>query len=103
MPLYEMRRYVVVPGRREAVLERFRAATLPAFERHGVRVDRFWLERDDPDAFVYVCAWEDAAEMDATWASFQQDAAWLAAKADSERDGPTVERIERTLLVEHPL
>jgi len=103
MSLYELRRYVVVPGRRDDVLERFRTATLPAFARHGVRVDRFWLERDDPDAFAYVCAWEDEAEMEATWAAFLADPEWLAAKADSEGYGPTVERIERTLLTPHAL
>ena len=99
--LYEMRRYVTVPGCRDTVLDRFRTATLPAFERHGVRVDRFWLEADDADAFVYVCAWEDAAEMEATWTAFLADPDWLAAKAESERDGPTVERNERTLLLAH--
>jgi hypothetical protein len=47
--------------------------------------------------FVYVCTWQDQAQMDTTWAAFQADADWVEAKAASEaNEGPTVERIERS-------
>ena len=47
--LYEIRRYVCTPGKRNAVLTRFDTAVLPLFERHGIAIDRFWVDRDDAD------------------------------------------------------
>jgi hypothetical protein len=44
--LYEIRRYVCTPGKRAAVLMRFDEVVLPLFERHGVEIDRFWIDRD---------------------------------------------------------
>jgi hypothetical protein len=76
---------------------RFDEVVLPLFERHGVEIDRFWIDRDEADVFVYVCTWQDQAQMDTTWAAFQADADWVEAKAASEaNEGPTVERIERS-------
>lgn len=96
--LYEIRRYVCVPGKRAAVLDRFDAHVLPVFERHGIVIDRFWVDRDDDAVFVYVCAWQDEPALTAGWAAFQADPEWIEAKAASDAaEGPTVERIERTL------
>ena len=95
--LYEIRRYVCTPGKRAAVLMRFDEVVLPLFERHAVEIDRFLIDRDDANVFVYVCAWQDQAEMDATWAAFQADPEWVEAKATSEaNEGQTVDRIERS-------
>jgi hypothetical protein len=96
--LYEIRRYVCVPGKRAAVLMRFDEVVLPLFERHGVEIDRFWVDRDDGDVFVYVCPWQDEQTIADTWDAFQADPDWIEAKAASEaNEGPTVERIERSL------
>lgn len=95
--LYEIRRYVTTPEKRTVVLKRFDDVVLPLFARHGFEIDRFWIDRDDADVFVYVCAWQDQQQMDEAWAAFQSDPEWVEAKAASEAtEGKTVERIERS-------
>lgn len=96
--LYEIRRSVCTPSKRAAVRARFDEVVLPLFERHGIEIDNSWIDRDDADVPVYVCAWRDQQEVDDTWAAFLADPDRVVAKAASEAaEGPTVERIKRTL------
>jgi hypothetical protein len=42
--IYELRHYVVVPGKGEAVLNRFKNHTFKIFDRRGFKVHDFWAE-----------------------------------------------------------
>lgn len=97
----ERRRYTCTPGKRDAVLIRFDEVVYPLFDRHGIEIIAFWLDGDNPDAFVYICRWRDQAHMDETWAAFQADPDWIAAKEAGDADGPTVASIDRAILVPH--
>ncbi len=100
MSLIELRRYIAVEGREQAVQDRFRERTFDLFDAHGFVVRDFWVDVDDPGVLVYTMEWADRAAMDDGWAAFVADPRWQTIVADTEADGPIVERIERSYLVE---
>jgi hypothetical protein len=96
--IYELREYVAHDGAVEQVHDRFRDATLPLFERHGLEVVGFWTDRDEPRRIVYLLQFDDADAQSRAWAGFQDDPEWKQAKTASEADGPIVESMtSRTL------
>jgi hypothetical protein len=96
--IYELREYVAVPGRADALHARFADHTLGLFARHGMRVAGFWTDRADRDRVVYLLAFPDAEAQRAAWAAFQADPDWQRVKAESEADGKIVaEMHSRTL------
>ncbi|GBD14467.1 hypothetical protein HRbin25_00340 [bacterium HR25] len=97
--LHELRIYEVVPGRMPALHRRFKEVTLKMFQKHGVRVVAFW----EPvigisNQLIYLLEWQDLAERERVWDSFASDPEWLAARAESERDGPIVARVTNYIL-----
>lgn len=97
--IYELREYVAVSGKEDALLKRFEDATLPLFARHGLQVRGLWVDESDTSRVVYLLEFEDKATSAAAWSAFKNDPEWQAAKAASEADGPIVaEMHSRTLL-----
>jgi NIPSNAP len=86
----ELRRYVAAPGKRDALIARFKNDTMALFKKHGITVTAFWTVPNDGDTLYYMCRFADAAACDAAWKTFLADPAWLAVKDTSERDGPLV-------------
>jgi hypothetical protein len=93
--IYEYRRYTCLPGRLPALLKRFETATLKIFEKHGIKQAGFWtvLVGEGNHDLHYLLAWESLAEREKKWGAFMTDPAWMAARAESERDGPIVANI----------
>ena len=98
-PLVELPGYVAVAGRMDELVARFRERTLALFAAHGFRVGTFFRDGDDPDVLLYTVAWDDRAALDAGWAAFAVDPAWVRIREETEADGPLVERIERTFML----
>ena len=96
--IYELRHYVVVPGKGEAILNRFKNHTFKIFDRLGFKVHDFWVELNGSGHLWYVMAWESAEQMEREWTKFRSDAEWESVKAESEKDGPIVEKIDVTIL-----
>jgi len=98
--LYELRVYNCVTGRLPALLNRFETVTLRLFEKHGIRQAGFWTTQigDSNNDLHYLLAWESLAERQERWAAFAGDPEWLAARAESERDGPIVANIKTSIL-----
>ncbi len=98
--IYELRVYRCVPGRLPALLSRFQNHTLRIWEKHGIRQAGFWttLVGENNQDLTYFLAWENLAERDAKWTAFTTDAEWLAARAESEKDGPIVQIVSNQLL-----
>jgi heme-degrading monooxygenase HmoA len=65
--IYELRHYVVVPGKGEAVLNRFKNHTFKIFERRGFKVHDFWLEANGSGHLWYVLEWQSAEQMESEW------------------------------------
>ena len=97
--LYEWRVYEVVPGKIGALHDRFENITLKFFERHGIKVIGFWEAVFGPtNTLYYMLAWENMAQRERVWSSFQSDPEWIRARQETEKDGPIVQRVQNTLL-----
>jgi len=98
--IHELRVYHCVTGRLPALLKRFETVTLKLWEKHGIRQAGFWtvvVGTSNHDLY-YLLAWESLAEREKKWNAFMTDPTWLAARAESERDGPIVASISNTIL-----
>lgn len=98
--IYEMRIYDCMPGRLPALLKRFETATLGIWARHGIRQAGFWttVVGDNHQRLVYLLAWESLAEREQKWSTFMADPEWIAKRAESEKDGPILERVSNQIL-----
>jgi NIPSNAP len=99
--IYELRVYATLPGRMPALQSRFANHTLRIWERFGIRQAGFWttLIGDSNNELTYMIAWESLAEREQKWNMFQVDPEWVAARADSEKDGPILANIHSQFLV----
>jgi hypothetical protein len=98
--IYELRVYHCVPGRLPALLKRFDTITLKLWEKHGIRQAGFWtvLIGDSSMDLYYLLQWESLAEREKKWGGFMTDSTWLAARAETEKDGPIVASVSNTIL-----
>lgn len=92
--IYDMRVYIAHPGREQAVRERFVQSVLPVFKRLGIEVVSIFETREPAPKLIYTTRFADDATRENAWNAFKTDAAWLAAKAASEIDGPLLAQQE---------
>ena len=99
MAIFELRTYDIQPGKLPDINARFRDHTLRLFQRHGIEVVDFW-EREEGDAgqLIYVCRFDDEAQMRRAWAGFRADPEWLAARAASEANGPLTRQVTSVVM-----
>lgn len=98
--IHELRIYHCLPDRLPALLQRFETATLELWKKHGIRQAGFWTVVIGPSNHVlyYLLAWESLAEREQKWSAFMSDPDWLAKRAESEKDGPILARVENMIL-----
>jgi hypothetical protein len=99
--VFELRTYTAAPGKLPAVQARFRDVTAALFKKHGFEIVAFWVPQDAPrseNTFVYMLAFPDRETAKARWADFQKDPDWIKARADSEKDGKLVDKVESQFL-----
>ena len=98
--IHELRVYHCVPGRLPALLDRFATITLPLWEKHGIRQAGFWtvLIGESNQVLYYLLEWDSLAEREQRWTAFLNDPDWLAARAETERDGPIVAKVTNEIL-----
>lgn len=98
--IHELRIYHCLPGRLPALNKRFETVTLEIWKKHGIRQAGFWtvLIGESNHDLYYLLEWEDLAERDRKWNAFQADSEWIAARAESERDGPIVGHVTNYIL-----
>jgi hypothetical protein len=99
--IYELRNYHCLPNRMPALLKRFNDHTLRIWQRHGIRQAGFWttLIGASNHELTYMVAWESLAEREDKWTKFMADPEWVAARADSEKDGPILANIVSQFLL----
>lgn len=99
--IYEMRVYYCVPGRMPALHARFANATLKLWKKHGIRQVGFFTEivgENCNNKLTYLLQWKSLAEREQRWNAFMADLVWMAARADSEKEGPILARVENSIL-----
>jgi hypothetical protein len=50
------------------------------------------------NTLTYILAWDDLGARQQRWDAFQADPEWLAAKAESERDGPLLVQVQSFIM-----
>jgi hypothetical protein len=98
--IYELRIYEPHPGKLQALHDRFTRHTNRLFEKHRMTVVGYWTPMigEWSNQLIYMLAFADLAAREKAWAAFQADPEWLAAKAESEREGPLVARLKNQIL-----
>ncbi len=101
--LYELRVYEIAPGRMPAIINRFANITLELFKKHGIKPLLF-LEPvlGVSNQLTYLVQWNSLAEREKCWDAFAGDPEWIAARNETEKDGPIVLRFTNTIHREVP-
>ena len=98
--IYELRVYHCLPGRLPALLKRFETMTLGIWEKHGIRQAGFWtvLIGESNQDLHYLIQWESLAEREKKWNAFMSDPQWIAARNETEKDGPILASVSNSFL-----
>ena len=99
--VFEMRTYYAAPGKMTALHARFRDHTCKLFEKHGMTIIGFWVPTKPEDAeqkMVYILAFPSKEAAAKSWKDFVNDPDWKKAKAESEKDGTLVTKVDSVYL-----
>jgi hypothetical protein len=100
--VYELRIYHCNPGKLDALNTRFREHTTKLFEKHGMTNVGYWTPTDADkgrgDTLIYLLAFPSREAAERSWAAFRDDPEWKSVKAESEKDGVLVARVESIFL-----
>jgi hypothetical protein len=80
LTLFELRRYRTRPGRRDELIAMFEAHFRPAYEAAGAIILASWTVPDEPDRWVWIRAFTDAAARRQGLERFYSDEVWAARK-----------------------
>jgi hypothetical protein len=98
---YEMRTYHVNEGKLEVLHNRFRNHTNALFKKHGIEMVGYWTPADEPaskNTLVFILAYPSREEQKKRWNAFASDPEWIKAKADSEKNGALVGKVDQLFL-----
>ena len=99
--VFELRTYYAAPGKMDALNARFRNHTNRLFLKHGMTPIGYWNPTDPKEAqqkLIYVLAFPSRAAADKSWQAFRDDPEWKKAKAESEKNGKLVAKVESVFL-----
>lgn len=99
--VFEMRIYYAAPGKMQELHDRFRNHTNKLFKKHGMEIIGFWSPIDAKAAdekLIYILAYPSKDAGTKSWKDFSQDADWKAAKAETEKNGKLVQKVESTYM-----
>jgi hypothetical protein len=100
-PVFELRTYQTPEGKLEPLLKRFREKETKIFKRLEMPGVAYWTPTDPPLAgrtLVYMLKHKSRAVAAADWERFRKDPEWIQLKAESEANGPLVEKHESLFL-----
>ena len=93
--IQELRIYDAMPGKMQALHDRFANHTIGLFEKHGIENIAYWVDDvGTSNRLIYLLGYADLGGREKSFNAFGADPAWQQARADSEQDGPLV-RVSR--------
>src|SRR5687768_13660447 len=93
--MFELRTYYAAQGKLDALHSRFRDHTTKLFEKHGITNVGYWVPVENPESkLVYVLAYPNQEARQSSWKAFGGDPDWQKVKAESERNGKLVSKVE---------
>ncbi len=100
---FEMRTYHAAPGKLDALHARFRDHTVRLFKKHDIESVAYWTvttaeDGGEKDTLVFILAYPSKEAREASWKAFEADPDWVKAKADSQKGGPLVEKVDQTFM-----
>ncbi len=99
---FEIRTYYAMPGKLEDLHARFRNHTMKLFAKHKMGVVGFWgptdKEKGSENTLVYVMVFPSREARDKAWKDFAADPEWQKARAESEKNGKLVEKVDSVIL-----
>src|ERR1700744_5644226 len=91
---YELRIYSCFPGRRDALVQRFKDHTLRVFAKHKMESIGYWLPADSSqNTLYYILAYPSREARDSAWNAFHADPEWIEIARKSEESGKIVEKV----------
>ena len=102
--LYELRRYDVAPGKLPALVDRFGSFTVHKWKEYGFRLIGFWTPMlgEKSNQVVYIWGWESVEERTQKNAKWRNDPERAKVWAESEKNGPLVNRVYNQLMEPTP-
>jgi hypothetical protein len=100
---FEIRTYHALPGKLEDLHARFRNHTIKLFKKHGMEIVGFWgptdKDKGSENTLVYVLAFPSREARDKAFQAFGADPEWQKARAESEKNGKLVEKVDSVFLM----
>lgn len=98
--IYELRTYEILPGKAQALLERFGSVTTKLFERHGMQNVGYWTPTvgEFSNRFIYMLGFRDMAHRERAWEELAQDPERQQSMRQAQEAGPQVARLTNMLL-----
>lgn len=99
--VFELRTYHTFEGKLEPLLKRFREKETGIFARLGFPGVAYWTPTDEPlkgRTLVYMLKHKSRDAAAGNWERFGKDPEWIQLKAESEANGPLVEKVESMFL-----
>ena len=86
--LYELRRYITVPGKLPAINDRFAKHTIGFFNKHHIGIMGFWTDEIGmSNQLTYILAFDSMADREQKWTAFQADPGWHQVRSETEAKG----------------
>lgn len=99
--IFEMRTYIANDGKLADLHKRFREHTNRLFTKHGMTLIGYWTPVAGPEkenTLVYILAYPNREAREKSWAAFQADPDWQAARTASEVNGKLVKKVVQQFL-----
>jgi hypothetical protein len=99
--VYELRVYHLNDSMEATTLARFRDDTLRIFERFDMHGVAYWSPTDEPLAdrtITYILRHKSREAANANWANFMADPEWKIIRAESEKGGKLIAKIDSTFM-----
>lgn len=89
--VFEMRTYSTEPDKLDSLHQRFKNHTISLFSKYGMNHLAYWVPTDEAKGantkLIYILSHPSKEAGLAAFSAFRQDPNWIAAKAESEKNG----------------